>query len=60
MTLYLLKYKWSTYSQGFPSEHNHFNEFDKANIKSRNYRCSIYLTQFDLLQFNDFQKYENE
>ncbi len=30
------------------SEYNHINELDKANIKSHNYRCSIYLIQFDL------------
>lgn len=41
--------RMSIYSLGKPHEYKHnFNSLDKANIKSHNYRCSIYLIQFDL------------
>lgn len=34
---------WCIYLQDLQSEYNNFNEFDRAYIKSQNYRCYIYL-----------------
>lgn len=35
-------------TKNYAEKYNHINELDKANIKSQNDRCSIYLIKFDL------------
>lgn len=36
------------HTQSLPREYDQFNSFDKAKIRSHNYRCSVYHIRFDL------------
>lgn len=41
---------WCIYLQDLQSDNNNFNEFDRAYIKSQNYRCYIYLYDLNYIK----------